>query len=81
MSFRFYRRLKIAPGLSVNFQLRADLSVGVRGTLTVGRRGVTKTVGLPGRTVLHVAHGLHSGYHSAASFRRRRPRNKSRRMA
>jgi len=36
--------------------------------VTVGRRGVTRTVGLPGTGVFWTSWvGLHSGYHSAAS--------------
>jgi hypothetical protein len=76
MSFRFYRRLKIAPGLSVNFSRSGpSLSVGVRGAhVTVGRRGVTKTVGLPGTGLFFTSRtGFHSGYHSAASFTSQTP--------
>jgi hypothetical protein len=43
--------------------------MGVRGAhLTVGPRGVTRTVGLPGSGLFYTSRtGLHSGYHSAAS--------------
>jgi hypothetical protein len=68
MGFRFYRRVHLCPGLSVNLSRSGpSLSVGVRGAhVTVGRRGVTKTVGLPGTGLFYTSHqGLHSGYHSA----------------
>jgi hypothetical protein len=43
--------------------------MGVRGAhVTVGRSGVTKTVGLPGTGLFYTSRQpLHSGYHSAAS--------------
>jgi hypothetical protein len=35
--------------------------------MTVGSRGVTKTVGIPGTGVFYTSrHGYHTGYHSAA---------------
>jgi hypothetical protein len=71
MGFRFYRRLKIAPGLSVNpSRSGPSLSVGLRGAhVTVGRKGVTKTVGVPGTGMFFTSRtGFHSGYHSAASY-------------
>jgi Protein of unknown function (DUF4236) len=48
--FRFYRRKKIGPGLSLNMSKSGpSLSIGPRGAkVTIGRRGVRKTVGLPG---------------------------------
>ena len=50
MAFRFFRRLKIAPGLTLNLSKGgASLSGGVRGArVTVGRQGVRRTLGLPG---------------------------------
>jgi hypothetical protein len=41
--------------------------VGVRGAhVTFGRRGVTKTVGIPGAGIFYTSRqGTHSGYHSA----------------
>ncbi len=50
MGFRFYRRIKIMPGISLNLSKRGvSVSGGARGArVTVGRRGVRKTVGLPG---------------------------------
>jgi hypothetical protein len=69
MGFRFYRRLKIAPGLSVNLSRSGpSLSVGMRGAhVTVGKRGITRTIGLPGSGLFWTSRtGLHSGYHSAS---------------
>lgn len=50
MGFRFFRRMKIAPGISLNFS-RSGISpsFGVRGArVTLGRRGVRHTLGIPG---------------------------------
>ncbi len=54
MGFRFFRRMKIAPGVTLNFSKSGlSTSLGPRGArVTLGRRGVRKTVGLPG-TGLH----------------------------
>jgi hypothetical protein len=36
--------------------------------MTVGSRGVTKTVGIPGTGVFYTSrHGYHTGYHSVAA--------------
>lgn len=50
MGLRFRRRLKVAPGVSLNLGKRgASLSVGRRGArVTVGHGQVRETVGLPG---------------------------------
>jgi hypothetical protein len=72
VGLRFYRRVRLCPGLSVNLSRSGpSLSVGVRGAhVTVGRRGVTKTVGIPGTGVFYTSReGYHSGYHSASSDR------------
>ena len=47
---RLWRRVKIAPGVSINFSKSGpSVSVGPRGAkITVGRRGVRQTVGIPG---------------------------------
>src|SRR5271154_1994980 len=67
-SFRFYRRVHIFPGLTVNLSKSGpSLSVGVRGAhVTVGPRGVTRTVGIPGSGIFYTSRtGYHSGVHSA----------------
>jgi hypothetical protein len=50
MSWRFYRRVKILPGVSLNFSKRGtSLSVGGRGAhVTLGRGRVRETIGIPG---------------------------------
>lgn len=50
MAFRFFRRLKIAPGVTLNLSKRGgSLSFGPRGAkMTFGTSGVRRTVGLPG---------------------------------
>ncbi len=50
MGFRFFRRMKIAPGVSINLSKSgASLSLGPRGAkVTAGPRGVRATAGLPG---------------------------------
>ena len=50
MSFRFWRRIKIAPGVSLNLSKSGgSLSFGPRGAkFTVGSRGKRATVGIPG---------------------------------
>jgi hypothetical protein len=68
MGLRFYKRMRICPGLSLNLSGSGpSLTMGVRGAhVTVGRRGVTKTLGLPGTGVFYTSReGWHSGYHSA----------------
>lgn len=54
MPFRFFRRVKIAPGLTLNLSKGGlSLSGGIPGAqMTVGTSGVRKTLGLPG-TGLH----------------------------
>lgn len=50
MGLRFYRRVRIAPGLALNLSASgASLSIGGRGgRVTFGRKGTRYTVGLPG---------------------------------
>jgi hypothetical protein len=50
MGWRFYRRVKILPGVSINFSKSGtSVSVGTRGAhVTVGPRGTRETVGSPG---------------------------------
>jgi hypothetical protein len=70
MGLRFYRRVHLFPGVSINVSRSGpSLTVGVRGAhVTVGRSGVTRTVGLPGTGIYYTSHhGYHSGFHSAHS--------------
>lgn len=50
MGFRFYRRMKIAPGISLNFGKKGvSMSVGPRGAkMTFGPNGTRSSVGIPG---------------------------------
>lgn len=50
MGFRFYRRISIIPGVSLNLGKKgASVSVGPRGAkMTFGKRGVKSSVGIPG---------------------------------
>src|SRR5689334_7561706 len=72
MGLRFRRRLKIAPGFTLNLGTRsASLSAGSRCThVTVGRQGVRGTIGLPG-TGLYYTTQLSGQHHqpSIAIFR------------
>ncbi len=53
MGFRFYRRIRIAPGVSLNVgKTGASVSVGPRGAkMTFGKKGTRASVGLPGTGV------------------------------
>jgi hypothetical protein len=67
-NFRFYRRMSIFPGLSVNVSKSGpSLTVGMRGAhVTVGGHGIRRTVGIPGTGIYYTSHsGYHSGAHSA----------------
>jgi len=71
MAFRFFRRMKIAPGVSLNLSKSgASLSFGPRGAkVTVGPRGVRRTVGIPGTGAYYTTH---SGYGRRSSGRPRK---------
>jgi hypothetical protein len=68
-SFRFFKRVKVLPGVTMNLSKSApSFSVGVRGAhVTMGRRGVRRTVGIPGTGVFYTSRsGHHTGVHSAS---------------
>src|SRR6476659_1954884 len=50
MALRFSKRIRIAPGLTLNLSKSGiSASVGVTGAkITIGPRGVRRTVGIPG---------------------------------
>lgn len=50
MGFRFWRRIRVAPGVTVNLSKSGgSLSLGARGArFTIGPRGTRATVGIPG---------------------------------
>jgi Protein of unknown function (DUF4236) len=67
-NFRFYRRVSIFPGLSINVSKSGpSLTVGMRGAhVTLGSKGIRRTVGIPGTGIYYTSHsGYHSGAHSA----------------
>lgn len=55
MGLRFYKRMRIAPGLTANLSPSgASLSVGARGAhVTVGPGGTRATVGVPGTGIYY----------------------------
>jgi hypothetical protein len=55
VGWRFQRRKKIVPGLTLNLGRRPSVSVGPRGArLTAGRRGLTATLSLLGTGLAYV---------------------------
>ena len=58
MPFRFYRRKKILPGITLNLSRSGpSISFGVRGArVTVGPKGNRATVGLPGTGLFYTEH-------------------------
>ncbi len=63
MSLRFFRRVKIAPGISLNFSKSgASVSLGPRGAkVTMGKTGVRKTAGIPGTGIYYTEHSRWGG--------------------
>ena len=57
MSFRFWRRIKIAPGVTLNLSKSGgSLSLGPRGAkYTIGHRGQRGTVGIPGTGLFYTS--------------------------
>ncbi len=58
MGFRFFRRIRIAPGITFNLSKRgASISTGPRGAkYTVGTSGTRRTIGLPGTGFYYTEH-------------------------
>ncbi len=75
MGYRFWRRVKIAPGLTLNLSKSGpSLSVGPRGAkLTVGARGKRATVGIPGTGLFYTTR-LDAGHATARQPRPTSPR-------
>ena len=73
MAFRLFRRIKIAPGITLNLSKSGlSASAGVRGArVTLGPRGVRRTVGVPGT-------GISYTDSSSTSSRPRRTRSSTR---
>ena len=58
MSFRFWRRVRLAPGVTLNLsKSNASLSLGPRGSkYTISPRGNRATAGLPGTGLFYTVH-------------------------
>ena len=63
MGLRLFRRIKIAPGISINLSKSGlSASAGVRGAhVTLGPRGVRRTVGIPGTGTYYTENSSLSG--------------------
>ncbi len=63
MGFRFWRRMKIAPGVTLNLSKSGgSLSFGGRGAhYTIGSRGTRKTAGIPGTGLFYTTTGSLGG--------------------
>jgi hypothetical protein len=65
-SLRFFRRVKVLPGLTMNLSKSGpSFSFGVRGAhVTMGKHGVRRTVGIPGTGIFYTSRsGHHTGVH------------------
>ena len=76
MGLRLFRRIKIAPGISINLSKSGlSASAGVRGArVTLGPRGVRRTVGIPGTGVSYTENSSLSGSSRTRSSRARTQR-------
>lgn len=72
MGLRFFRRVRIAPGVTINFtKTGASVSVGPRGAKTTfGKHGIRTTAGLPGTGLFYTEYHRFGG----SKARSRRPR-------
>ena len=70
MAWRFHRRLRLAPGFSLNLgKTGASLSVGIRGLHTTFGRRTRTTIGLPGTGLSYTTLGAkHRTSHTPRSF-------------
>ena len=68
MSFRFWRRVRLAPGVTLNLsKSTASLSFGPRGAkYTISPRGDRATVGLPGTGLFYTVHDPRRGARAPA---------------
>ncbi|MFQ5450430.1 MAG: DUF4236 domain-containing protein [Nitrospinaceae bacterium] len=75
MSFRFFRRIRVAPGITMNLSKSGgSLSFGPRGAkFTVGSRGKRGTLGLPGTGLFYTTHFPDSSGRSRSRARSRAP--------
>jgi Protein of unknown function (DUF4236) len=71
-SLRFFKRVKLMPGVTMNVSKSGpSFSFGARGAhVTVGRRGVRRTIGIPGTGVFYTSRsGHHTGVHTHVAGR------------
>jgi hypothetical protein len=63
MAFRFRKSFKVLPGVRVNLSKSGtSLSAGTRGaSFNIGKKGVKKTVGIPGSGVSYTSTSKSSG--------------------
>lgn len=68
MGFRFSKRVKILPGVSLNFSKSGvSTSIGPRGAkVTIGHGKVRETVGIPGTGISYTSVTPTSSHHSSA---------------
>ena len=76
MGLRLFRRIKIAPGISINLSKSGlSASAGMRGAhVTLGPRGVRRTVGIPGTGIYYTENSSLSGSSRKSSSRARTQR-------
>ena len=69
MGFRFQRRIKLFPGVTMNLgKTGASFSVGARGArMTFGKDGVRKTCGLPGTGLSYSRYSRYSSGDKSSS--------------
>jgi tetratricopeptide (TPR) repeat protein len=69
MAFRFFRRFRVAPGITMNLSKSGpSLSFGPRGAkMTLGSKGMRRTLGLPGTGFYYTEH---SSWSSSSEKRR-----------
>ena len=75
MGLRLFRRIKIAPGITLNLSKSGlSASAGVRGAhVTLGPRGVRRTVGIPGTGISYSENSSLSGSSRTRSRSSTRP--------
>jgi len=75
MGLRLFRRIKIAPGISINLSKSGlSASAGVRGArVTLGPRDVRRTVGIPGTGISYTDSSSTSSRTRSSRARTQRP--------
>lgn len=70
MAFRFHRRIRIMPGVTINLGKRGiSTSIGPRGAkITIGSKGVRSTVGIPGTGISYTKYRSYKTAAGGKSF-------------